>query len=217
MSHRKNTLIKICGVKTPELVSRIVELGADMIGLVFHPPSKRYVSPEQARLISQACHKAGIISVGIFVNHTARQIQEIIDISEITMIELQGAIAKQQHHFLPVKYPRIYAQSVSSNGQIIDDIDGGLEHCDSQRDYLLFDNNEGGTGKTFNWEGFDYKGPFRSGLAGGLNPENVTAAIKKFRPQLLSTSTGVENSTGNKDLGLIEKFISRIREYSYEN
>lgn len=206
-----NPIIKICGVKTPELASQAAKLGADFIGIVFHPPSERYVSLEQAKLIAQACKQAAAIAVGVFVNHTATQIADIIKSTGITMIQVHGQTSRQQHHLLPAKYPRIYVQTVRSEGLINPDIDNGLQYCDASRDFLLFDTSQPGKGRAFKWEKFSYIGPFRHGLAGGLNAENVRLAIEKIQPLLLDLSSGVENASGEKDCALIEEFIQLIK------
>jgi phosphoribosylanthranilate isomerase len=86
-----------------------------------------------------------------------------------------------------------------------------LRHCNPARDFLLFDTLNPGHGQTFNWDSFQYNGHFRHGLAGGLTPTNVETAIKKIQPVLVDVSSGVENSTGDKDLDLIQQFINAVR------
>ncbi|KAI0633485.1 N-anthranilate isomerase [Trametes polyzona] len=49
-------LVKICGIRTEEEAITAMEAGADMLGLMFVPSSKRYVSLEQAQKISAAVH-----------------------------------------------------------------------------------------------------------------------------------------------------------------
>ena len=109
------------------------------------------------------------------------------------------------------KLSTIYAQSVSPNGAVADDDDGGLAYCDPARDFLLFDNAQPGKGKIFNWDQFNYHSPFRLGFAGGLTPDNVAVAIKKFQPAIVDVSGGVENILGEKDLLLIKKFIYAVQ------
>jgi len=45
------TQVKICGITNPADARVAIEAGVDMIGLIFYPPSPRYVTPEQARTI----------------------------------------------------------------------------------------------------------------------------------------------------------------------
>ncbi|KAG0144346.1 hypothetical protein CROQUDRAFT_47431 [Cronartium quercuum f. sp. fusiforme G11] len=46
-------LVKICGIKTPEQALQATMAGADLIGLIFVPTSKRYVTLSQAKIIIQ--------------------------------------------------------------------------------------------------------------------------------------------------------------------
>ena len=56
-------LIKICGIRTSEMAYAAGLAGADFIGVVFHPQSRRYVSQELAREIATAAIEAGAIRV----------------------------------------------------------------------------------------------------------------------------------------------------------
>ncbi|MBW0509309.1 hypothetical protein O181_049024 [Austropuccinia psidii MF-1] len=47
-------LVKICGIKTPEMAIQASQAGADFIGLIFVQKSRRYVTPDQANCIINA-------------------------------------------------------------------------------------------------------------------------------------------------------------------
>ncbi|OSD04119.1 N-anthranilate isomerase [Trametes coccinea BRFM310] len=49
-------LVKICGIRTEEEAITAMEAGADFLGLMFVPTSKRHVSVEKAQKISAAVH-----------------------------------------------------------------------------------------------------------------------------------------------------------------
>jgi phosphoribosylanthranilate isomerase len=211
---RNKVLIKICGIQTAELAYQAVLAGADFIGIMFHPQSKRYVNLKEAQIISCIVRKHGAIPVAIFVHHSAQQMQNICISTQIDAVQLHGNIAKEQHHKLPRHYQRLYVKSVSPNCIIDQNIDHTLTHCDPMRDYLLFDHVEPGIGQTFQWEALNYHGRFRLGIAGGLNAHNIVQAITYFQPAIVDVSTGVENKNGKKEIALIHNFVHTIHRYT---
>jgi phosphoribosylanthranilate isomerase len=46
------TLVKICGLSTPDTLDAALDAGADAVGFVFFPPSPRNISFDQARALS---------------------------------------------------------------------------------------------------------------------------------------------------------------------
>lgn len=210
----KKTLIKICGVRDPNIASFAAQMGADFIGIILHPESKRYVELDQAIEIATAAKQAGAKPVGVFVNANAETILRICQIAQINIVQLHGDISRQQHHLLPSSFRRIYVRAVDQNGQIQNDIDEGLNYLDEERDYLLFDNIQAGSGKIFNWANFSYMGNMPWFFSGGLTIDNVAHAIQQFRPTGVDVSSGVEITPGEKDKDLILKFISVIKSYN---
>ena len=65
----------------------------------------------------------------------------------------------------------------------------------------------GGTGEAFDWSlaCVDISLPII--LAGGLNSDNVSSAIRQVRPYAVDASSGVESAPGVKDIDKIEAFI----------
>jgi phosphoribosylanthranilate isomerase len=64
------TRIKICGITRPDDGQAAASAGADAIGLVFYPPSARYLSVERAREIRDALPPF-VQTVALFVNADA--------------------------------------------------------------------------------------------------------------------------------------------------
>lgn len=204
-------MIKICGIRDPGMAEEAAIAGANLIGIVFHPLSPRYVGLDQAVAISIAARNAGALPVAVFVNHTDLDMNRICEETNINVIQLHGEMARAHHHLLPDHYQRIYVKTVSNKGEI--QRDNGLQYLDSERDLILIDHEQPGQGNTINKLGFHYDLPFPWILAGGLSPANVIAAICDLKPNGVDVSSGVESSKGNKDIFLIQKFITTIRDH----
>lgn len=71
------TRAKICGITRVEDVQAVADAGCDAIGFVFYPPSPRSVTQAQAEALVKAV-PAYIQVVGLFVNSTAYEIQDIL-------------------------------------------------------------------------------------------------------------------------------------------
>ncbi len=207
----KNTLIKICGIRDPNMATFAAQAGADFIGIVFHPASKRFVEIERATEIAAAAKQAGAQPVGVFVNTNADAILKLCQIARINIAQLHGDIARQQHHLLPPSFKRIYVRTVDQDGQIQNDKADGLNYLDEDRDYLLFDNIRAGSGKTFEWSKFSYIVNIPWFFSGGLTIDNVGNAIQQFQPTAVDVSSGVEKLPGEKDKDLILKFINAVK------
>ena len=77
--------------------------------------------------------------------------------------------------------------------------------------WLLFDAVSPGAGRQFNWELLDsYTRGQRFFLAGGLNPENVAAAIRRVRPDAIDVSSGVEDAPGVKSADKICRLFEAV-------
>jgi len=186
-----NILIKICGIKTPELAAQAAQAGANYIGIIFEPKSKRFVDLNVAKEIAAAAIKNKAIPVAVFTDHSAVEMLGICLNTHIKTVQLHGKISQQQHSLLPDYFTRFYVHDIPRDAVIT-------------RDYLLLD-------KPFDLNTMSYEGKFRLALAGGLNISNIKFAITKFKPDIIDLSSGVEGKTGEKNIKLIRKFITTAR------
>lgn len=198
-------LIKICGLRDPMIARQTALLGVDFIGLVFHPTSKRYVSLTEAKAICEALSQTSAKPVAVFTEHSAKEMQAICEACHIHIVQLHGTRSRAEHALLPSHYSRIYVESVGTSRS------APTHNCDPKCDYILFDSDIPGSGIAFDWDTFQYTGPFRVFLAGGLNSMNVRTAIQKCRPAGIDVSSGVESAPGKKELSLIQPLIQEIQ------
>ncbi|MCL2287768.1 MAG: phosphoribosylanthranilate isomerase [Candidatus Bathyarchaeota archaeon] len=194
--------VKICGLTRLQDIDAVNIERPDYIGFVF-ANSSRKVSSRQA-LELRARLVQGITPIGVFVNETIEDIVSLIQDGIVDVVQLHGGEDEEYIKRLKklTEKPIIKAVTVQKAGDV-------QKWASTSADYLLLDNKGGGTGQTFDWSLIG-ETDSRYFLAGGLNIENVGAAIEKTNPYAVDISSGVETG-GVKDPLKIKEFIRRIR------
>jgi phosphoribosylanthranilate isomerase len=206
--------VKICGVTDLEDAERAVELGAWAIGMVFHEPSPRRCSIEQALRIGRALRRR-VELCGVFVNPTLDELALRTDELGLTMLQLHGD-----------EGPAFCAEAARRTGaRVIKAVQvagaGDVRELERYHvDFQLADARakapgrrelRGGTGETFDWGllgGRHSHTPLI--LSGGLGPENVAGAIARVHPFAVDTASGTERSPGHKDEGKLRAFFDAV-------
>jgi len=182
-------------------------LGADAIGLVFYPPSPRYLEVEQAAEIAAALPPF-VTTVGLFVNADEQTIADVISRVRIDLIQFHGNECKDYCGL----HQRPYIKAVRMSDDV--DLDKQLNDF-SQARGLLLDTYKagvpGGTGEQFNWDRVPAHLADKIILAGGLTPENVKDAVAQVHPYAVDVSGGVESAPGKKDTEKMARFIEAVR------
>lgn len=199
------TRVKICGITRAGDAEAAARAGADAIGLVFYPPSPRFLSVERAREIRDALPPF-VQTVALFVNADAAQVAQVIGRVHPAMLQFHGEERPEfcaQFGLPYVKACRV-KQGVSA-----------LEYLRpfSQAAAWLFDSfvpEYGGVGESFDWS-LVPKTDKPVILSGGLSALNVAEAIRRVRPWGVDVSSGVESGKGIKDAAKIETFIAEVR------
>lgn len=195
--------IKICGITRIEDALAAAAAGADAIGLVFYAKSPRAVSLPQARAIIAALPPF-VTTVGLFVNASRCELNEILDALPLDMLQFHGDESPADCE----GYCRPYLKALRVKPG--DDIRAQVSSYPGAAGILLdtfVAGVPGGTGESFDWSLVPANLPSPVILAGGLNVGNVKAAITQVRPYAVDVSGGVEASKGIKDAGKIEAFI----------
>ena len=201
------TRVKICGITRPADARAAAEAGADAIGLVFYPPSPRFLTIEQAAEVSAAT-PAYVSAVGLFVNEEASRIREIIDGARLDFLPFQG----DESPDFCAQFGRPVVRAVR--------MEAGVDLIEYARRFsaaraLLLDahvpGTPGGTGFTFDWAAIPRDLPMPLILSGGLTAQNVGSAMRAVRPWAVDVSSGVESSRGAKDPQKIVEFIRKVR------
>ena len=210
--------MKFCGITRPRDASFAAELGAAYIGSIF-TESPRRVSPEDAAGMWTAAPEPK--KVGVFGDASVDEILAAADVSGLDVIQLHGGAASGVIEKLRSSF-RGEIWSVIRIGD-----PGALtvagESADA--DAILVDSYSesglGGTGRAFDWEreaaGIRRLiGDKRLIAAGGLDPDNVAAAIRALAPDVVDVSSGVESSPGVKDHARMRAFAAAVSQADAE-
>jgi phosphoribosylanthranilate isomerase len=198
--------IKICGFTDAENAQQAALTGIDAIGLNFYAKSPRHVNIDSAREIVAALPPF-VNKVGLFVNANPSLIDEVL--CEVALDTLQFHGDESPSDCAQYEMPFIKAIRVSPE---VDLIKTANEY--SQAGALLLDTYQsdfyGGSGKSFDWSLAKIEVDLPIILAGGLTPDNVSAAIDIAQPYAVDVSSGVESAKGLKDIDKIRAFISSV-------
>jgi len=198
---------KICGITRVDDALTAAKAGADAIGLVFYAKSPRAVDVRQAREIVAALPPF-VTTVGLFVNASRCEINEILDAVPLDMLQFHGDETPAQcegFHRPWFKALRVgngedieaeVARYANASGILLDTFVAGVP---------------GGTGERFDWSLIPAALAKPLILAGGLTAENVQQAIAQVRPYAVDVSGGVEASKGVKDASKVMAFVGQVR------
>ena len=202
-----NTRVKICGITRVQDGLDAVRFGAHAIGLVFYAPSPRAVAPDQARAIVDALPPF-VTAVGLFVNADVEVVRATLAAVPLQLLQFHGDETPEYCAAFGVPYLKAvrvrpgvdllqYAQQFhGARGLLLDAYVEGVR---------------GGTGATFDWALIPHSLPLPVVLSGGLDADNVEAAVRAVRPWAVDVSSGVESAKGIKDAAKIEAFMNGVR------
>ena len=208
--------VKICGITSIADALTVVEFGADAIGFVFYEKSVRHVSIEQVQKICQALPPF-ITTVALFMNADKRYIEHYLEEVHFDLLQFHG----NESPAFCTSFNHPYIKAIPMSGvSSLDDFKACAERYLDAKAFLVDShapNEAGGSGKVFDWKQIpvDYSAPII--LAGGLNPDNVTQAMRTTDVFALDVSSGVEASPGVKSRIKIKQFMQEVKRVDYEN
>jgi phosphoribosylanthranilate isomerase len=222
------TWVKICANTNLEDATLAVDAGADALGFIFAPSTRR-VAPKDVRRITDQL-PAAVEKIGVFINQRPESIIETVLAAGLTGVQLHGIeeldhvrqlrkLAARIHPKLAI-YKGLHARELMPDQHGSQYGIGFVKNAGDLVDAFLMDSGtaerRGGTGKTFDW---DEAAPMikllarkhRVVIAGGLNPQNARRAIQVFSPWGVDVVTGVESEPGKKDAAKVKAFIAAVR------
>lgn len=204
--------IKFCGITRREDARLAAELGAAYVGSIF-AESPRRLTPDQAADLWTAAGNAK--KVGVFGPAAADEILRTAAESGLDVIQLHGGADAGTIDELRGSFPgEIWSVvRIGENGAVVAAGDS------ARADAILVDSYSesglGGTGRSFDWqrESESIRALVAGKpliVAGGLDPDNVGAAIGALAPDVVDVSSGVESSPGVKDHARMRAFVRAV-------
>ena len=202
--HTSAPRVKVCGITSQRDLCLAVDLGADAIGLNFYPPSPRALEVRQAVALATRC-PAFTTVVALFVNPTFGDVAAVVDaVPQIGVLQFHGTESPE----FCEQFKRPYIKSIGMRPGL--EVLGEIQRYPGAAAILLdsFDPLRwGGTGRAFDWGQVPPEQLTPTVLAGGLNADNVAAAVRQIRPYAVDVCGGVEASPGVKDEAKMKAFM----------
>jgi phosphoribosylanthranilate isomerase len=207
--------VKICGIKDLAAMDAALNAGADLVGLVFFPPSPRAVTMDLAAKLAARARGRALVTA-LTVDADDELLAEIIEHAEPDLLQLHGGESVKRVVEIRTRFGRPVMKAIAvaeaADLRIVPDYE-------AVADRILFDarppkdaSRPGGHGRAFDWTllaRLARKKPMM--LSGGLTPENVAEAIRIVQPDAVDVSSGVERAPGEKDMEKIRDFVKAAR------
>lgn len=200
---RAPTRIKICGTTTLNDALIAAEAGADAIGLIFAPVSKRLVAPDVAREISLSLGPA-VGRVGVFLNQSVAEVLRLANAARVSAVQVHGEFSASELAELAGFYPVLRAVTPQMLAQ----------HPEAPPPHLtlMLDAPQPGSGQPLDWAALAPHFPAGTWLAGGLGPHNVAEAMSALHPAGVDAVSALERAPGLKDPARVRAFVAAARQ-----
>ncbi len=209
-----NLKIKICGITRAEDGELALALGADYVGMICYEKSPRAVDAMEARQLCNTFPPGKRVFVD--VNTGTHELENFGDMGfdkfqihcaydmDIATVAAWSGIVGRENLWLAPKWPpgEPFPQLV-------------LEFCDTVLVDTFHKDAYGGTGETGDWGRFaDLLALYPHKefiLAGGLNPGNISDAIRESGAHFVDVNSGVEREPGLKDADKLRELFRILR------
>lgn len=195
--------VKVCGLRTADDVAVACSAGADAVGFVIYPPSPRHLEPDAARALV-ALVPPPVLSVVVVADHAAADAARITREIGADVLQLHGRYTADDFAVAAREGIRLWRATSLAH-------DPDLHVGRYGEDVLLLDSPRAGSGETWDAEALDRRPDGNWLLAGGLDPDNVAAAVDRVRPWGVDVSSGVESERGRKDHARIAAFVAAAK------
>lgn len=198
------TRVKICGTTNLPDALLSAEAGADALGFIFAPISKRLVRAEVAREASLAVGPA-VARIGVFLNQGLDEVLRLAEGGRMSAVQLHGPLAPEFVLAATQFYPVL---RVVRPADLQTEAQRWAGHPAVT---LMLDAPEPGGGVPLDWAALQADFPAGAWLAAGLGPENVAEAMRLLRPAGVDAVSKLEASAGQKNPQAVKAFVDAVK------
>jgi phosphoribosylanthranilate isomerase len=207
--------VKVCGLTRREDALAAERAGADYLGVILSPGFSRSVPLASASRLVEGMRP---MTVAVLVGEEPRAAEEAARSIAAGVIQLHGE--EPPAVLADIRTRGSWKLWKAVRAQSMEDVERAVDLYGDVADGILVEGWKegvaGGGGARLTLapdrvrdlipEQLDFI------LAGGLSPDNVAEAVTGFRPDVVDVSSGVERVKGEKDHGLVERFVAVARE-----
>jgi phosphoribosylanthranilate isomerase len=200
--------VKVCGLCSAADARAAVRAGADALGVILVPESRRCVTVDEAAEILSVAPPF-VSRIGVFVDAPPARVAAAAARLRLDAVQLHGDESPAYCASMPVPVIKTFHVGEGFDPAVIEDYRGSVSAVMLD---TLVDGEHGGTGRTFAWDVVPPLPDFAPlVVGGGLRPTNVSAAIRALRPFAVDVSSGVEERVRHKDSTRLAAFVAAVR------
>ena len=193
---------KLCGLNSG--ASLRAARSAAFAGFVFVPGGPRHVTAQEAAPLADTARSFGMLPVGVFRDAPVEAVADVARSMNLHAVQLHGREDWGYVEALRGKLPQLC--------EIWTAVSVGREKFESRGgDRILFDNGDGGSGRTFDWSLVAGHPKIRRAfIAGGIGPHNVRAAAA-VGAYGIDIGSAVDETPGTKSSEKIAAVFAALR------
>lgn len=186
------TLIKICGITNLADAQRCADAGADALGFIFAPYSKRYVTPQQAKQIGLTLGPS-TGRVGVYVESKSDVILRQAEEARLSAVQLHGDVTPEVLQEVSQWYPVLRVLTPAQVAAQFDSQDlqnsQNIQNSPDMKITVLLDAPQAGGGIPLDWRAVR-----RQIDAKATNPASVTIFTSHREDHAEGVESHVESS-----------------------
>ncbi|HEY7959021.1 MAG TPA: bifunctional indole-3-glycerol-phosphate synthase TrpC/phosphoribosylanthranilate isomerase TrpF [Sphingomicrobium sp.] len=194
--------VKLCGLNCGADIR--AARPAAFAGFVFVPGSPRHVTAHEAGPLAGTARQSGMLPVGVFRDAPPSTLVDIATLMNLHAVQLHG------HEDLG--YVRDLRRELPETCEIWTALSVGREPLTGRGgDRIVFDNDDGGSGRSFDWKLVEHHGELsRAIVAGGIGPHNARAA-QRLGAYAIDVGSAVDLKPGQKSPEKIDALFGALR------